>query len=124
MKVIKALEDRQIPTDKLKYLKDHFVYYEYDATLTLATSCFQVDFPRDSELLTLMREAWSLLWHYYNALILEADKNYWERHDREAFVPVEEAVHRIKLERAIARCEAIKRELSDWQDRLTKLLNK
>ena len=109
--------------DVLEKLKVHFAFYEYDTTLTMATSCFRVSFPRDLELVTVINEAWTLLWHYYKAIILEADKNYWERQRREAYVPIAEAEHRIKLEREIARCEAIKRELIEWQARLV-VLNK
>jgi hypothetical protein len=116
--VLHALEERDVDKEVLLELKDHYGDHEYDDVLTMATTCFRCNFQNDAVLVRLLNEAWTFQWHYYNALVKEADVIYWERQRHEVFVPIEEAEHRLKLERAFARCERVRKELCDLQVRL------
>lgn len=117
--VLTRLQQRGAPADALVELRDHLAYYEYDVALTKATSLFRHYYSNDRELVSLLTNAWTCQCAYYKALVQEADVAYWKKQSHECFVPVKEAEHRLKLERAITRCKGIRKELCEWQVRLS-----
>lgn len=114
--VLQAFEERGLSPIILKELKNHLAFYEYNFALTKCTTCFRSYFPQDGRLLRLLSNAWTCQWQYLQVVIREADKEYWKQQEQQVFVPVEEAEYRIRLERALTRCQEIRKELCDRQE--------
>lgn len=112
--VLKILQQRRHISEKvLKKLQNNLEFYEYYIALINTTSFVNATSPNDVEIVRLLHQAWTCQCLYLEVVIREADKDYWELQAKEAFVPVKEAEYRLRLERALAKSQGTRKELSD-----------
>jgi hypothetical protein len=120
-KVLEAFFARGLESSIQSMLRKHLSYYEYEFVLTKSTSRWRKYYPNDTELIGILVDGWTCHGRYLEAVVREQDEYYWKRQEKEGFVPVQDAEYAIRLDRAIKRCEDVRKELCDRQVSLTLL---
>jgi len=115
--VLHFLDERGVSTVNKELHKLFHRHQDYDAVLTRSTATQKNVFPESLALTRLLSEAWTLLWCYHHEQLREANQEYREQLDLDMLgsVPFENKKNILVLEQAIAKCQAMRKDLCNQQ---------